>query len=219
MPCAVVLKRREVRGAFWSETVYDLNNVLVGEHLSLDQQAASGITVTESVSDDLQVWSGLSVTLYKDACERYWHALIGDRPKVYVVCRTDETDGTSEPWIVTIDYDEALSYSETDSTVLSCPIPGELYRQMERWVLQHYKPQKFHKRKRKKWATDEASRRPHHLAKAGQQHAKADSPDFGQSDSRTADPRTANLGKSDNGDTDTTNPEHPRRHHQRGTIH
>ncbi len=154
IPCAVVVQRREVAGSFWSETVYSLTNVLVGEHLTLDQQPMSGVAAAESASDDLLLWSGLCVTLYKDACERYWHALIGEQPKVYVICRQDEVDNTTEPFIVTIDYDEALSYSETDNTVLSCPIPAELYQQMERWVLQHYRPEKFKKRKRKKWTDD-----------------------------------------------------------------
>ena len=98
---------------------------------------------------ELFAWSGFEVNLYKDACERYWHALIGEKPLIYVVCRDESQYADTEasqgllmtPLTVTIDYDDASAAAETDSPVLSSLIPGELYRTMERFVLAHYKPQ------------------------------------------------------------------------------
>ncbi len=124
-----------------------------------------GAPAGKSDKGDLFAWTGFEVTLYKDACERYWHALIGDKPLVYVVCRddTDETDGASndaltmQPVTLTIDYDDASAAAETDSPVLSAPIPAELYRYMERFVLTHYTPQEFKKRKRRNWSEQEGS--------------------------------------------------------------
>jgi hypothetical protein len=142
--------------------------VAVGESVSASESLNAPATPAGSTEKgDLFAWSGFQVTLYKDACERYWHALIGDKPLVYVVCRDDADDdevptpGVSiSPVIVTIDYDEASACAETDYLVLSSAIPPELYRYMESFVLQHYKPEKFKKRKRRNWGDEESSQRP-----------------------------------------------------------
>ncbi|MGK0321704.1 MAG: hypothetical protein ACI9JP_003899, partial [Granulosicoccus sp.] len=78
---------------------------------------------------------------------------------------TDDDEGSTNgvsisPVVVTIDYDEASSCAETDYLVLSSDIPPELYRYMESFVLQHYKPEKFEKRKRRKWADEGSNQRP-----------------------------------------------------------
>jgi len=131
-----------------------LHGVVVGD--SLAHACHPGEHVGQSEQGEIYSFGGYKVTLYKDACERYWHALIGDKPLVYVVCNeeveSDEHSLPVEPALVTIDYDEAISHAETDGLVLSTTIPAELYRYMEAFVLEHYKPKAFKKRKRKKWA-------------------------------------------------------------------
>ena len=133
-------------------------------------QDQSVLDLGASSQGELFGWPSHKVTLYKDACERYWHALIGEKPLIYVVCREDEDDleldGSDEivqpglcPVIVTIDYDEATACAETDALVLSTAIPPELYRYMESFVLQHYKPQPFKKRKRRNWSANATDQR------------------------------------------------------------
>lgn len=167
LPVTVLLERRTIARSFWSLPSWYLHTVAVGEGVSAAESLNTSATPAGTTDKgDLFAWSGFKVTLYKDACERYWHALIGDKPLVYVVCRDDAdddedvvTDGVSvSPVIVTIDYDEATACAETDSLVLSSTIPPELYRYMEAFVLQHYKPQEFKKRKRKKWSEDESKK-------------------------------------------------------------
>jgi len=164
---------------YWKVPTWHLTGVVVGEHLvHAGQSEQQPPAETEGVEPDVAPlrcaqkirdtaegeefsWSGYRVTLYKDACERYWHALIGDKPKVYVVCREDSVDNGSpvEPIVVTVDYDEATAFAETDQLVLSTEIPGELYRYMEAFVLQHYKPKPFEKRKRRKWVDGDSGKR------------------------------------------------------------
>ncbi len=159
LPVAVVIERREIVRKFWSAPSWYLSGVLVGDGLA---PMADGTVIRESSQRDERLWGGFTVTLYKDACERYWHALIGDKPLVYVVCRETgvvddpDTEAGIEPIVVTIDYDEATAFAETDELVLSTEIPGELYRHMESFVLQHYRPKEFRKRKRKKWIDGES---------------------------------------------------------------
>ncbi len=155
LPVTVMLERRMISRSFWSMPSWYLYSVAVGENVAAAESARdSALAAGQSDKGDLFAWSGFQVTLYKDACERYWHALIGDKPLVYVVCRDTEEDEACNirPVIVTIDYDEATACAETDELVLSAPIPGELYRYMESFVLAHYQPKAFKKRKRRKWS-------------------------------------------------------------------
>lgn len=137
-----------------------LYSVAVGEHVVAAESAQGSMRAAgKTDKGELFAWSACQVTLYKDACERYWHALIGEKPLIYVVCRDSEQQEASQmrPVIVTIDYDEATACAETDELVLSMAIPPELYRYMESFVLQHYRPKPFRKRKRRTWADDNPS--------------------------------------------------------------
>ncbi len=153
-----MLEKRKSQGKFWTQYSWHLVKVLVGEHLALGSDSYGGVKVADTDTGEQYLWSGFRVTLYRDACERYWHALIGDKPLVYVVCREDEADGGDEPALVTIDYDEAIAHGETDAKVLSTDIPAELYQLMETFVLDNYKPTEFKKRKRKNWNGEESKR-------------------------------------------------------------
>jgi len=149
----VLLEKRLAKSQRWQIPTWYLQGVAVGNATA--HQSKPGQKVGETEEGEIFLFGGYTVTLYKDACERYWHALIGDKPLVYVVCNedveSDEHELNIEPKLVTIDYDEAISHAETDGLVLSTNIPAELYRYMEEFVLKHYQPKQFHKRKRKKW--------------------------------------------------------------------
>ena len=50
-----------------------------------------------------------------------------------------------------LSYDEATSYMEVDEPVFSLPMPPEVYRWLEAYVLEHYVPERKKKRKRDDW--------------------------------------------------------------------
>ena len=177
LPVTVLLERRETRRGRWSVPSWYLGGVLVGE--TFGGEAVDGREVrTGGVGGESDVaggsiaggaaapasaahaWTGRAVTLYRDACERYWHALIGDRPLVYAVCREREAAPGIEPFLVTVDYDAASAFGETDALVLSTDIGPALYRHMEAFVLAHYRPKPFEKRRRKRWAAGEGDATP-----------------------------------------------------------
>lgn len=164
LPVTVLLERRMITRSFWSMPSWYLYSVAVGENVAAAESVSGSVAAAgQTDQGELFSWTGYQVTLYKDACERYWHALIGDKPLVYVVCRDAEEEGEStiRPVIVTIDYDEATACAETDELVLTAPIPAELYRYMEAFVLEHYQPKEFKKRKRRKWSEgDDNGQRP-----------------------------------------------------------
>ena len=113
-------------------------------------------------SDDRQVlWSGFSVDLFKDDVESYYYNIVSDTPRIFVICNTED-DTSLKPLMVTLSYDEASSYMESDEAVESVAMPVELYRYVEQFVLEHYLPQKKKKRKRDNWKEAAGERPPRH---------------------------------------------------------
>ena len=168
----VLLEKRRVERKFWHSHAWYLDTIALGEAMG---EASDETRHTENYRGELAYtratgdvfrWSGFTVTLYKDACERYWHALISDEPKIYVICKEADPDVDPHdivPQSITADYDEALAFAETDDLTLTAPLPPELYRYMEAFVLAHYRPVPFKKRKRKNWSKEETDpRNPGH---------------------------------------------------------
>jgi hypothetical protein len=99
--------------------------------------------------------SGFSLKLYQDEAESYYMNLMGERPAVFVVCRQEEDDeGGLTPLLVTLSYDEASSYMEVDEPVFSVPMPPELYRWVEAFVLRNFVPREKKRRKRENWTEE-----------------------------------------------------------------
>lgn len=132
------------------------------------QWQAVGVIVTDADADDgeyprtvreegdvLQIlYGGFTVRLFVDECESYYFNLISPTPQCYVIARTDD-DNVPIPFLVSMSFDEAQAYSETDGQVFVVDVPPELYRWTEAFVLQNYNPQKRKKRKRDDWKTDD----------------------------------------------------------------
>jgi hypothetical protein len=103
------------------------------------------------------LWTGLSVELHRDDAESYYFNIISDTPRVFVICSQQESEPLT-PVIVTLSYDEAASYMETDEVVESVAMPAELYRWVEQYVLENYLPEKRKKRKRDNWKEADSDR-------------------------------------------------------------
>ena len=103
------------------------------------------------------MWSGLKLSLYKDAGESYWYNLMSETPYLYVICNIDEGDDGDEsliPVLVTADQQEATGHMEIDDRVYSVPMPEQVHQWVERFVLENYVPQQKKKRKRQQWAKE-----------------------------------------------------------------
>jgi len=105
------------------------------------------------------LWTGFSVELHKDEAESYYFNIVSDTPRAFVICTLDD-NGPLRPLIVTLSYDEAASYLESDDIVESVAMPAELYRWVEQFVLENYLPQKKKKRKRENWKEESRERPP-----------------------------------------------------------
>jgi hypothetical protein len=96
------------------------------------------------------LWTGLSVELFRDEAESYYHNLMVGTPGCYVVTRP-RPDGMPEPVLVTLSFDAGQAYQEAGETVYAVPLPPELYRATESFVIANYVPEKKRKRKLENW--------------------------------------------------------------------
>ena len=96
------------------------------------------------------LYTGFTLKLHKDEAESYYFNLMGERPSIFVICSEHES-GQLMPFLTTPSYDEAIAHTEVEEHVFSLPIPPEVYRWIERYVLEHYRPTPKRKRKRENW--------------------------------------------------------------------
>jgi hypothetical protein len=158
-PVNVVMERRRVSGNRWVTDSWHAVGVTVG-HADTRHPAGHGPTLIREEEDSAQyLWGGLQVELFVDEAESYYHNLMVGTPGCYIVTREDP-DGVPEPVIVSLSFDAGQAYLEGDETVHAVPLPPELYRAAEAFVLAHYVPEKKTKRKRQDWKAQQQER-PH----------------------------------------------------------
>ena len=142
---ATVILRATPSSSRWIDQVWDAVGVVVGDHRLDDEQAEEG----------LHYFGGLTLELFVDEAESYYHNLMSPKPSCYIIARTDDVDAAPDdmpiPVFVTLSFDQAHAYLEGDDQVFAVPIPPELYRWTEAFVLQYYAPEKKYKRKLKNW--------------------------------------------------------------------
>lgn len=149
-PANVLMARRPVADNRWIDHRWEAVGIVLGEGMA--QGADPGRTVLRRDGVQEVLHKGFSVELHKDECESYYHNLQAPRPCCYVLTRPGEADGVPEPFLISVSFDEANAYQETDDVdAFPVDMPPELYRWMEAFVLSHYAPEPRRKRKRSNW--------------------------------------------------------------------
>jgi len=150
LPVAVIMGRHMVGRDGWRVASWRAVGVVAGD--KLPGREARALPVTQGEEEQF-LWGGLRLDLYRDASESYWTNLMGQQPSLFILC-TENEDGMLEPTSVTADMHEAGSGVEGDDKVFAAPIPPEVYHHLERFVVEHHKPQEKRKRKRTDWSGD-----------------------------------------------------------------
>ncbi len=165
-PVSVLMGYQKIENNAWISGRWEVNGLVVGDFSQMDTSNNTrdklSKQVTKADADSPQcLWSGLMVELYKDDAESYYHNLMSDNPRAFIICKTDE-ENTNEPqpFLVTLSYDEAASYMEVDEMVFSVDMPAELYRWLEQFVLENYVPEKKKKRRRENWKETSLNEKP-----------------------------------------------------------
>ena len=146
-PVTVILQSRPAVSK-WATEQWDAVGIVVAEKDSSVEEMSHPRDGVRQVYHH-----GLQVRLYQDEVESYYHNLMSPHPGCYVVATVDEEsiDPAPTPFLVTLSFDQANAYLEGDESVFAVPVPAELYRWVEAFVLQYYVPEKKLKRKLKNW--------------------------------------------------------------------
>lgn len=137
-PVTVLMEVRPVHGSRWITQSWAAVGVVVGERGSTGWRQAR--ESDESGVREL-LFAGLHVRLHADECESYYHNLLSETPKLFVIAREDAVSGRPQPFQVTASFDEAHAYLEAEESVYEVPVPPEIYRAVEAFVLEHYVPE------------------------------------------------------------------------------
>lgn len=158
-PVAVIMERRLHSRNRWAAQVWRAVAVIAGASLTAAPGQISATPLHADSEGAQFLWHGFSLDLYKDATESYWHNLMSPAPVLCVICQSGE-DGHPVPVAVTADYDQAGAGMEADDAVFAVPMPPEIYRWLEAFVVEHFRPAPRKARKRRQWQQEERSEPP-----------------------------------------------------------
>jgi hypothetical protein len=128
---------------------------VLGIALAHEKQTIQRLPMRITKHSEQYLWQGFVLQLHRDEATSYYHNLLSDTPKMFVVCRPSSESAEPMPFLVTLSYDEASAYLEAEAEVYSVPIPPEIYRWAEQYVVEHYVPEQPKKRRRKNWVAEE----------------------------------------------------------------
>ena len=145
----------------WADEVWDARGIVASADVSnqssdkKNSAEENQVKVIEQGDKKQLIYSGLKIRLFLDECESYYHNLMSPEPGCFIVARYEDDEGNETdkpiPILASLSFDEAHSYLEGDDTVYAVPIPAELYRWAEVYVLENYVAEKRVKRKRVDW--------------------------------------------------------------------
>lgn len=146
-----VLMERRTGVTRWQPWVWQPIGLLAGAVASGEQGKAETLSSPEASRRVL--WRGYRLSLHVDEAESYYHNLMADRPRAYVVTNAQEStvENGPVPAIVTLSFDEANAYAECEEDVEPVAMPAELVQWVEAFVVDNYVPLKRVKRKRRSW--------------------------------------------------------------------
>jgi len=159
-PVSVIMESRPAKSQ-WIDKTWDAIGLLslnTQEENTLEGSDTPKVTIIQQGEVDQLLYGGLKIRLFLDECESYYHNLMSPEPGCFVVARESENNDENEeptPFLVTLSFDEAHAYLEGDDIVYSVPIPPELYRWAEAYIVENYSAEKRIKRKRKDWRKGE----------------------------------------------------------------
>ena len=145
IPLSIVTAREQVRNNPWINERWKVVGVIAtakNDRVRIDR------SVLRAGPDSEQyLWNGFSLRLRPSEADGYYYNIIGQNPSVYVFCELDDA-GEPRPQSVTAEYMDAISHSEGGNASYAVPMPPEVYRFVEQFVLAHFVPEE-RKMKRK----------------------------------------------------------------------
>ena len=150
---SIVVERRNKLVNGWESIQWELSAILSDP--DGPKSLEGPIVLRESDSSAQYMWKGLRLKLYVDASEGYWFNLMSEVPFAFVIFEQDIDENEPPiPLLISASQDEAGAHLETDSLVLSAPMPADIRDRTEEFVVNNYVPQAKKKRKRRNWVEE-----------------------------------------------------------------
>ncbi|MFK5914510.1 MAG: DUF3305 domain-containing protein [Woeseiaceae bacterium] len=149
-PVSIVMQHRIIENNVWIAEQWEVEAVVAGGNYydgGIPERSISRV----GEEDEKYIWSNYKINLFIDEVESYYFNILSDTPYVFVICRDEEEDGELVPFKVSVNYDEASSFLELEEQVFQVPMPAEIYRWLEQFVVNNYVPVKRKKRKLENW--------------------------------------------------------------------
>lgn len=148
-PVSIVMQHRTIENNVWVAEQWEVEAVIAGG--SSDDDVPERTISRLGQDGEKYIWSNYKISLFADEAESYYFNIISDTPYVFVICRDEEEDGELVPFKVSVNYDEASSFLELEEQVFQVPMPAEIYKWLEEFVVNNYVPVKKKKRKLENW--------------------------------------------------------------------
>ena len=150
-PVVVLMQRSPVKDNRWIDFRWEVLSVVTAGSAAEAPSEIATADQADNTSSKIVRYDDMAIRLFPDEAESYYHNLMMEQPRCFVVCRESGEDNTPIPVLVTASFDEANAYVEGDERVESVSLPESLFNPVESFVLNHYVPIKRIKRKRKNW--------------------------------------------------------------------
>lgn len=138
IPLSVITAREEVRNNPWINERWKVVGVVAA---AAKEGGVIARTLLRAAPDGEQyLWTGFVLRLRPSEADGYYYNIIGQNPSLYVYCDPDDT-GEPLPRAITAEYIEAMSHAEGGNMTFSVPMPPEVYRIIEQFVLAHFAPE------------------------------------------------------------------------------
>ena len=138
VPLSVITVREPVAGNPWISERWRVAGVVAGE-------IKGGGKITRTLlrygpDGEQYLWTGFALRLRPVEADGYYYNIIGQNPSLYIYCHNDDS-GEPCPRSITAEYIEAMSVVEMGNTAFAVPMPPEVYRCIEQYVLEHHVPE------------------------------------------------------------------------------
>lgn len=138
VPLSVVTSRETVTDNPWINERWKVEGVICAP------EQESGAVVRSILQSgplgERYLWTGFELRLRRSEADAYYYNIIGQNPSLYIYCEPDDS-GEPRPRFITAEYIEAMAHAEMGNTTFAVPMPPEVYRIVEQYVLENYEPE------------------------------------------------------------------------------
>jgi hypothetical protein len=136
---AVILQREAVESR-WESHRWDLHGVVP------DVGGETRTTVADARTIQ-RLFPGFELVLFRDESEGYFLNVSSEAPSVFVSLRIDEASGEPYPFMVSLSYNEAARWMDSNERVERAPAWPDLVSWVGLWVEENYRPEPKKRRK------------------------------------------------------------------------